>query len=108
MIQLSNDADILICQIYKEYLARIKQGIPRSEAREFDPGWMEDLFPRTPRQEIFDYLEEISDAFGFSIDMTGAFSLNSQVIVYMENRFTNGIKDIVEWAGRIKGAIPFV
>ena len=60
-IQLSRDADMIVCQIYKEYLKRIESGTPKADAKIFKDvdGFIKTYFPNKALFllfDLFDYL----------------------------------------------------
>ena len=109
-ISLSKDADKMICVIYKDYLEKRKNGASKSEAKDFRdfPDRSGELFPKWNHSDIMDTFREVSKAFGIKMDIIGGFELNDAAIIYMENRFPDGLKQVLETLGAIKGIIPFI
>jgi len=44
----------------------------------------------------------------FADDVAQEVVLTDKAIVYMENRFINGLTDVLEYMAKIKAAIPFL
>lgn len=100
---LTKDTDKMLCLIYREYLNRRKSDIPKSEAVMFEhPSMLQTQF-------LQDYLEDDinstilelkkNDLIKAYID--NSFRLNDSLIVYMENRFKNGLKEVVDFLSKI-------
>lgn len=109
-IQLSRDADMVVCQIYKEYLKRIESGTPKADAKIFKDvdGFIKTYFPNMDKMDFVDILSELRQTLNLRIYVNASFQLSNEAIIYMENRFKNGTKQILDWLGKIKGIIPFV
>lgn len=106
-IKLTKDADKTLCEIYAAYLERRSSGLSKGSAKDFaekrdwpDPDW------QTPDGE--ESLRELSHSGMIEMFIMGGFRLTDDAIIYMENRFKNGLSDALEWLGKIKNAIPFV
>jgi hypothetical protein len=109
-ITLTKDADKLICLIYKDYLERRERGISKSSAKAYAErsDWPKSLTDHFSAEDVRDTLRELKNS-GFTRNYWyGGFTLTDQGIAYMENRFPNGVAQILEWMGRIKGAVPFM
>lgn len=109
-IQLSKDADKLICLIYKEFLDRRKNGLSKQLAKDFpEPDKLPAEFLDTfSIDDLHDVLSELSDLDLIDLFIYDNFELKDLGIMYMEQRFPNGISQVLEWLGKIKSAIPFV
>lgn len=104
---LTKTADKFLCLTYAVYLKRIKEGMSRSDARIFDPTepWRNEVFSDLSRNDYMDAIGELCDSLGVEMEMSGDFTLNSSTIVYMENRFKNGLKDVL---GYVSSAFSIV
>lgn len=107
---LTKDAEKLLCLIYKDYLEKRKGGLPKSSARTYSersdlPLSVLDHFSSKDAWDTIRELKRTGFVRGYSYS---GFMLTDQAIIYMENRFPNGIKQVLEWLGKIKGVIPFV
>ena len=108
-INLTKDADKAICLIYKEYLSKRNSGIPKKVAKDFSS---RDQWPDSFSSELgfLDFLETLNElkADGFvKRFIGGGFQLEDAGIIYMEQRFPNGIAQVLDWLGKIKSVIPF-
>lgn len=100
-MELTKDAEKLICVMYKRYLEKRSSGISKSESNYFGDTHTvhESFFPREPFDDIDDSVWElkrtnfISGDYGDNI--LSEISITSAGLIYMENRFKNGIKDVL-------------
>lgn len=91
-IELTRDAQKAAAKIYKEYLNRIDSGLTKSDAKIFSDSDMEMLF----KNEDFDDIKsELVSTFSMKTNILEDITLSSSFISFMENRFKNGIKDVV-------------
>lgn len=98
-VQLTKDADKLICFMYKSYLSKRKDGIDKLNSKRFEfleirafkccSSWNNDDVKAT--------IAEISRAGYGSMFLDGGFLANDHFIVYMENRFKNGLNEVVDF-----------
>lgn len=95
-MDLTKDADKMICCIYKTFLQRRKNGNSKSFARQFDENYFStDKFLFSwHNDDLNDTLLEIARAGLVKIYIGGNFELTDQGIIYMENRFINGLKEV--------------
>lgn len=109
--KLTKDSDYLICLLYKVYVERLKNGIPKSEAKIFDGAEYIQAFliPQYSTQDISETCKELAD-FGF-IENSWADNevdlcwITTSAIVYMENRFKNNIMAVLEHISKIRSAL---
>lgn len=107
-MELTKDADKFLCVLYKEYLQRRKNGQSKSSSKEFKSEELEKLFPDECSEDLMEYVAELQQAFNISVDILGGISLSDESLIFMENRFPNGIASILDWMAKIKNAVPFV
>jgi hypothetical protein len=107
--KLTKDADQMICEIYSVYLERHTNGVPKRQAKDFADQslWPEKYRARWMSPDGKDTLKELKDAGFIRYFIYGGFELTNETILYMENRFKNGISEVLEWLGKIKNVIPF-
>lgn len=98
-IQLTKSTDKVLCQLYKEYLSRIKNNISKSNALVFDTTSISQLFEN---QDIDFEISELKKNSLIEAWITGEVLLRSEAIVYMENRFKNGIIEITDFISKLK------
>ena len=95
-VKLSRDADKFLCVMYREYLTRREHGVPKSEAGEFEEGlWR--AFPELKNSissDMDETVHELNDTGLFKEDICGNASLTKDGVIYMENRFKNGIQEL--------------
>ena len=95
MQDLTRDGDKLICCLYKMYLEARRNGVDKPDARQFEDGfWNQSGFLIKMSEE--DAKETYTD---------GGFKLTDAAIVYMEQRFANGVKDVLDYIATIKSAL---
>lgn len=65
-MELTRDAEKMICIIYKEYLTRRKNGVPKNQAKQFNDfeTWSKDLFPNELTEDVKATSCEMCKAFG--------------------------------------------
>lgn len=98
-LNLTKDADRLLCTIYKEYLLRRKSGISKLDAknfREFD-SWSKELFPHANYDNLKETVCELTKALHIPMNMECGFWLSDEAIVYMENRFRDGMVGVLSF-----------
>ena len=107
--ELTKDADKLVCLIYREYLSRRKSGSPKRQAKDFaeENNWPESFLKEFNKDDMSDTLRELKSAGFIKQYINGGFVLEDACIIYMENRFPNGLSQVLDWLGKIKNAIPF-
>ena len=106
-IQLSKDADYLICLIYKHYLELRDNGISKSEAKTLgdSPDVNSNIVPEWSLEDTDDTCRELikNDLLDNRIYMDnycGYMNLSDNGIVYMENRFKNGFKEVTDFIAK--------
>lgn len=99
-IQLSKDADKLLCTIYKKYLERRKQNLDKSTASNFTLHDICSLLPTTNEDDISTDLHELSKKQIVKLYMDYEIVLTSDGIVYMENRFKNGLNEVTDFISK--------
>ena len=99
LASLSKDADKLICVLYKEFLNRRKSGTSKSDARRFRDGIIPTLSPISTwlPEDITDTMLELANADFLRITIGGDCDLTDVAIIYMENRFKDGLKEVMEF-----------
>ena len=109
-VSLTKDADKLICVIYKEYLSRRKAGADKRSAKDFgDPfSWPESFSQEFSVNDFSDTLPELKHAGLINLYIHDGFQIKDDAIIYMEQRFPDGISGVLEWMAKFKSAIPFL
>lgn len=107
-MQLTKDADKLICLIYKDFLQKRKTGSSKSNASYFGSSHNihEKLCPELLFEDVDDTCRELSRA-GFinclwADNIAYSVHLSDDGIIYMENRFKNGLAEVLDFIEKIK------
>lgn len=108
MDDLTKQQQYIITNLFKIFKDRQKSGLSRSDARRFKSS--DEI-----HTEFFDYLNKedfITDTRtlkrkgyitgAFASNMVAEIAISDKTIIYMENRFKNNIKDIVEFLSDIR------
>ncbi len=101
-MELTKDADLVACCIYREYLNRRKSGISKREAA----GFSQDFYKSTDKlsswsMDDFLYtLGELRRAGFVRTYITGSFGITDQLIIYMESRFKNGFIELTDFIAK--------
>ena len=106
-IELTRDAYKLLVLLYKRYLERRSEGVSKSLARRF--GNVEDvrcqLLLSDQPDDVLETLRELSRSkmifCVYGDDSVVFFDLTDQAIIAMENRFRNGVSDVLDFIGKI-------
>ncbi len=104
-MELTNDSEKLLCLLYKSYLEKRRNGTPKSNAKRFGSSHHihKNLCPKWIFEDVDETCRELSRA--NMLDCLWAdniayyVSLSDSAIVYMENRFKNGLLDVVKFLG---------
>ncbi|PRS28772.1 MULTISPECIES: hypothetical protein [Bacillus] len=113
-IQLTKDSDALICILYKKYKQDIKNGSPKADARVFGSSKeiYENLTPKWSYDDVDDTCSSLHRAelvsCWYADDVAYRVELTDKGIIYMENRFKNGIDGVIDHIGKLKGLVPFI
>lgn len=109
-VVLTKDADKMLCEIYAVYLERRAEGRSKKAAKEFlDPlDWPEKYSDKWKSEDGKETLYELKQKGYVRIMILGGFIIEDNVITYMENRFPNGLSNVLEWLGKIKSVLPFI
>lgn len=103
MIELTKDADTMICCIYKSFLQLRKSGIPKPSARRFEKNFFEEdtKLSSWSHEDIKETLLEIGRSGLVKIYIGGNFDLTDAGIIYMENRFKKGLTEVVDFLSKL-------
>lgn len=102
-MQLTKDADKLVCSMYKSYLEKRKSGVDKTNARHFQPKEITSykLCADWNIHDVKDTVAEVSRAGLGDMYYDGGFFANDQFIIYMENRFKNGLSEVVDFISKL-------
>lgn len=100
--QLTKDADRVLCSLYKEYLNRRKAGWSRAEAKDISVSYFRETesFSNMPMDDVLDIMAELQRAGYVEADFNGDGFLRDKTIIEMENRFKNGLTEVLSFLAR--------
>lgn len=103
-MQLTKDTDKIFCLIYEEYLNRRKAGASKSSAILFHhpEALQPDFLQGIHADDIYSALHELHRNGLIKEYTDGGFILLDPGIIYMENRFKNGLKEVLEYISLLK------
>lgn len=103
-MELTKDTDKIFCLVYKEYLNRKKLGFSKDLSVKFEhPEALQlDFLQEFHADDIHSSVRELSQNNMIRKYINDSFKLSDKGIIYMENRFKNGIKEILEYISLIK------
>lgn len=110
-IQLSKKADMLICLIYKKYKNDIKSGISLDKAKILGGSnkIQETIAPKLSPEDVDSLCRELGRYSllknMYADDIVYFTTLSDSAIVYMENRFKNNFKELLEYIEKFKSLI---
>lgn len=106
-IRITRDADAFICVLYQEYLKARKSGKPIEDSASFgdDAQIQKTLFPKWQLEDVTHlcwYLarKKLLEAYPGD-NQANDVSLSEDGIVYMENRFPEGISQLLSALGKL-------
>ena len=96
---MTKNAKKMLCCLYKEYLKRVKSGKPETSSKTFDKYYVSsDKILSKWHSEVFNETKnELKKSGYLSTDVTGSYTLTSEAINFMENRFKNNIGKLTEF-----------
>ena len=102
MIELTKDADKLACSMYKAYLEKRKNGMNKINARHFEPAEIQSykLCSSWDLADIKATVSELKKAKLGDMYYNGGFFANERFIIYMENRFKNGLMEVIDFISK--------
>ncbi|MCD7805391.1 MAG: hypothetical protein LUH03_09695 [Oscillospiraceae bacterium] len=93
-VELTRDGERMTATIYNAYLEKRKAGQSKNVAKMFSGRALkQEYFPGESQADFSDTLREVTRTFSCRMSIDGSFELSDSLIIYMENRFRNGIKD---------------
>lgn len=112
-IRLTKEADALICVLYREYLQRRKAGVAKSDAKCFSGASYihSQLMPKWSFEDIDETCRELSRAgmlnCMYADNVTYFAAISDAGIIYMENRFADGIASVFSHLEKIRTILPW-
>lgn len=101
-MELTKDADKMLCCLYKEYLQRIKLGNSKTSSRDFYADYTKtDKFLSTWHEDdIATVRNELGRKHFLKVNILGDFTLTDDAITYMENRFKNNLSELTDFISK--------
>lgn len=101
-VMLSKSADQALCVVYKQYLNRLKNGASQAESADFGDfdAMHAQYFPSWSSDDIHQAVIEFTNTFGIKRYVPGGFNLNSQAIIFMQNRFRRGLSELIDFIAK--------
>ena len=97
-MNITKDSEKVICCLYKMYLVRRKNGESRDDARLFNEDFYKSdkNLSKWNESDIRSCIEELEDYEYVKTDIIGDIKLTDSTIKEMENRFKNGLSEVVD------------
>lgn len=101
-MNLTKDADKMICQIYKSFLQQRKDGVSKASARKFAENYFSVNidFSSWAKADLEETLLELGRVGLVKIYIGGNFDLTDMGIIYMESRFKNGLIEVTDFIAK--------
>lgn len=97
-IKLTRDAEKVVAVLYKSYLERRKSGESKSDAKFCYPDEIRSRYlPKENPDDFAETLNEVFRVFPCKRFVDGGLVIDDSLIVYMENRFKNGLMDVASF-----------
>lgn len=99
---MTKKADKLLCVIYRDYLSRIKLGQSMSDANRFTTDYFETETSSVSKNndDIIQLKTELRKADLLKVSVSGNANLTPYGIEYMENRFKNGLAEVLDFLSK--------
>lgn len=112
-IQLTKDAEALICIMYKLYLERRKNSISKFDAKLFNvKTQIHTVIKKMNYDDLCEACRELHRAnfveCFYADDEPQDIWFSDKGLIYMENRFINGLTGVLEYISKAKYIIPFL
>lgn len=111
-IKLTKDADALVCLLYKEYCQKRKDGVSKLYAKMFSGSEeiQKTIAPKWSFEDVNEICNELSRvSFLKCLHGDGIVqhcSLTDDAIIYMENRFKDGLDSVLDYLAKIRNILP--
>lgn len=101
-MKLSKDSAKLACSLYKTYLEKRKNGQSKASAKHFSNGFYKEIKPLSSwtTEDITETLNELKRANFIKKYIDGSFQIQDNFIIYMENRFKNGVTEVSDFISK--------
>ena len=111
-IQITKEADALICLMYKKYCEDRKNNISKVKAKQFGSSKIihETILPKWSFEDVDETCRELSRAGlvnnSYADNIVYSCYLSDLGIIYMENRFKNNLKELIEYISKLTPFFP--
>lgn len=108
---LTKDSDYLLCVLYRHYKDRRKSGMSKAEAKHFSGSKyiFSNLVPEWTFEDVDETCRELARAgllnCFYADNIVWDANLSDNAIIYMENRFKNGVSEVIDNITRLKDLI---
>lgn len=98
-MQFTKDTSKVLTSIYKIYLERRKDGMPKSNAKDFEASFYKSIpqLSSWSEDDITDSLSELNHAGFIKEWISGDFVVLDPLIIQMENRFKDGLIGVTKY-----------
>jgi len=110
-LELTKDSDKLICLIYRIYLEERKAGNSKTKAKMLGSSQNihRSIVPSWTYEDVDETCKELSRVgllnCSYADNVVSFCYLSDSAIIYMENRFANGLRDLLGYLSKIAPAI---
>ena len=98
-MEFTKDTSKVLVAIYKLYLERRKNGLSKSNAKQFALDFYKEVssLSKCSEDDILDSLSELSRADFIKEYISGDFEIQDSLIIQMENRFKSGLSEVTKY-----------
>ena len=98
-VEITKDAEKMIVALYKVYLSRRKAGQSKQEARRYEDNYFDitSPFSKMHPADVSDTRLELAQCGLLRVYIGGDCELTDHAIIYLENRFKNGLSDVLSF-----------
>lgn len=100
---MTKDADKMLCCLYREYMNRVNAGASKTSSRDFTPEYIlsDAVLSKWHPDDVLITRKELQNLGYLTVNIIGKFRLTDEAISYMENRFINGLNEVVDFISKI-------
>lgn len=99
IIEITKDGETMLVALYKVYLNRRKDGLPKQTAGYFDDAFFaaEKPFSDMHPSDVTDTKCELYESGLLTLYLDGNCELTTTAIAYLENRFKNNLTEVLSF-----------
>lgn len=111
-IELTKDADALICLLYKHYRQQLKNGVSKLQSKMLGSAAViqSSIAPKWTVDDTNEVLRELhrAELIGcqYGDGIVTRCHLSTDGIIYMENRFKNSVDNVLDYLVKIADILP--